>query len=143
MKEIKDSNKSQNEQNKNEIKEEEHIEVFNDQKKWKEFHFWKLWFTKECCLLKNNDYYKKLKGKNIYEKDFFIIQYLFKPNLKAFSDTKLAINFESSNNFLEKVFEDFQSKARLEPLDSIQKLKWISWNSFILYLYEQLNKKLF
>ena len=48
------------------------------------------------------------------------------PNLKAFSDTKLAINFESFNNFLEKVFEDFQSKARLEPLDSIQKLKWIS-----------------
>ena len=29
MKEIKDCNKSQNEQNKNEIKEEEHSEVFN------------------------------------------------------------------------------------------------------------------
>ena len=65
------------------------------------------------------------------------------PNLKAFSDTKLVINFESFNNFLEKVFEDFQSKTSLEPLDLIQKLKWISWNSFILYLYEQLNKKLF
>ena len=29
MKEIKDSNKSQNEQNKNEIKEEENSQVFN------------------------------------------------------------------------------------------------------------------
>jgi hypothetical protein len=48
------------------------------------------------------------------------------PNLKAFSDTKLAINFESFNKFLEKVFEDFQSKTSLEPLDLIQKLKWIS-----------------
>ena len=39
MKEIKDSNKSQNEQNKNEIKEEEHSEVFNGQKEEKNFTY--------------------------------------------------------------------------------------------------------
>ena len=91
MKEIKDSNKSQNEQNKNEIKEEEHSDLITKKKK-------------RISLLKIMIY----------------------PNLKAFSDTKLAINFESFNNFIEKVFEDFQSKTSLEPLDLIQKLKWIS-----------------
>ena len=111
--------------NKNEIKEEEHSELFNHQKEEKNFTFENYDLPKNAACLKNNDYYKKLKGKNVYEKEFFI-QYLFKPNLKAFSDTKLAINFESFNNYLEKVFEDFQSKTSLEPLDLIQKLKWIS-----------------
>ena len=60
------------------------------------------------------------------KKRISLLKIMIYPNLKAFSDTKLAINFESFNNFLEKVFEDFQSKTSLEPLDLIQKLKWIS-----------------
>ena len=60
------------------------------------------------------------------KKRISLLKIMIYPNLKAFSDTKLAINFESFNKFLEKVFEDFQSKTSLEPLDLIQKLKWIS-----------------
>ena len=60
------------------------------------------------------------------KKRISLLKIMIYPNLKAFSDTKLAINFESFNNFLEKVFEDFQSKTSLELLDLIQKLKWIS-----------------
>ena len=75
----------------------------------------------------------KLKKRNTVKylitkkkKRISLLKIMIYPNLKAFSDTKLAINFESFNNFLEKVFEDFQSKTSLEPLDLIQKLKWIS-----------------
>ena len=75
----------------------------------------------------------KLKKRNTVKylitkkkKRISLLEIMIYPNLKAFSDTKLAINFESFNNFLEKVFEDFQSKTSLEPLDLIQKLKWIS-----------------
>ena len=75
----------------------------------------------------------KLKKRNAVKylitkkkKRISLLKIMIYPNLKSFSDTKLAINFESFNNFLEKVFEDFQSKTSLEPLDLIQKLKWIS-----------------
>ena len=59
MKEIKDSNKNQNEQNKNEIKEEEHSELFNHQKEEKNFTFENYDLPKNAACLKNNDYYKK------------------------------------------------------------------------------------
>ena len=112
-------------QNINEFKEEERNEEFNDQKEENIYTFENYDSPKNTAYLKNNYYYKKLKGKNNYEKEFFI-QYLFNPNLKSFSNTKLAINYESFNNYLENVFNEFQSLTGLKPLDLIEKLKWIS-----------------
>ena len=112
-------------QNINDFKEEERNEEFNDQKEENNYTFENYDSPKNTAYLKNNYYYKKLKGKNNYENEFFI-QYLFNPNLKSFSNTKLAINYESFNNYLENVFNEFQSLTGLKPLDLIEKLKWIS-----------------
>jgi len=125
IKEGNSLNINQNEQNINEIKEEKINEEFNDQKEENIYTFENYDSPKNTAYLKNNYYYKKLKGKNNYEKEFFI-QYLFNPNLKSFSNTKLAINYESFNNYLENVTNEFQTLTGLKPLDLIEKLKWIS-----------------
>ena len=125
IKERNSLNISKNVQNINEFKEEERNEEFNDQKEENNYTFENYDSPKNTAYLKNNYYYKKLKGKNNYENEFFI-QYLFNPNLKSFSNTKLAINYESFNNYLENVFNEFQSLTGLKPLDLIKKLKWIS-----------------
>ena len=80
--------------------------------------------NKTKMKLKKRNTVKYLITKN--KKRISLLKIMIYPNLKAFSETKLVINFESFNKFLEKVFEDFQSKTSFEPLDLIQKLKWIS-----------------
>ena len=82
-------------------------------------------FPKEEAYKKNNDYYNFLKGKNVYER-FFFIQHLFEPK-KQFSKVKLAINYEEFKDYIDRVIKEFNNlKTGVDPLILIKKLKWLS-----------------
>ena len=81
---------------------------------------------KNDAYLQNNIYFEKLKGKNNYEKIFFI-QYLFEPNLLSFSEAKMGINYEEFNACVNDVILKFKSShTEIEPFDLIEKLKCLS-----------------
>ena len=117
--EINVDNKLENEGNKNEIKEEEkEVEKLINFENYDE--------PKNIAYLTNKRYYKKLNGKNNYENDFFI-QYLFNPNLTAFSETEMNINYVEFNNFINNELGTFISfKTGINPFDLMKKLKWFS-----------------
>lgn len=81
---------------------------------------------KNIAYLENKEHFKKLKGKNNYEGEFFL-EYLFEPNLSSFSETKIKINCEEFNDHINEVLLKFQSSEKgINPFNLLKKLKWQS-----------------
>ena len=109
------------------VDRDETIEIdYSNEKMETEFTFENFDFPKSEAYKKNNEYYKKLRGKNDYKGEFFI-QYLFEPNLKKFSDVKMAINYQEFKDYSDKAINEFNNlKTGVEPLYLMSQLKWLS-----------------